>query len=197
MTTIPEKIETPLHSFIEDNHNLLSALAVLSGLIAFFSTLHVSLIASSTSFLFILAMIMIFRELQDRTPKLRSFTYKTLRLFIFSYSIILAGYIVVIYSLLKYREVSHFGLFIPLTFVTYSFTVFILKDPVQTILAVPLLRKYFYTKDGEYTLLFKRIAKFCAAVVALFCLYFGAGLSQPFNYVLDQISAVMFAIPKE
>lgn len=197
MTTIPEKIVTPLHSFIEDNHNLLSALAILSGLIAFFSTLHVSLIASSTSFLFILAMIMIFRELQDRTPKLRSFTYKTLRLFIFSYSIILAGYIVVIYSLLKYREASHFGLFIPLTFVTYSFTVFILKDPVQTILAVPLLRKYFYTKDGEYTLLFKRVAKFCAAVVALFCLYFGAGLSQPFNYVLDQISTVMFTAPKE
>lgn len=191
-----QKEKMTLSEFIDENHNLLSTLAVLSGLTAFFSTLPIPFVATSSSFLLILAMIMTFRELKDKTPSLRNFSFKSLRLFIFSYSIILTGYIVVIYSLLKYREVSQFGLFVPLTFTIYSFIIFVLKDPLETILSIPFLRKYFFMQNGEWSNLLRRLFKVSAVGISIFSLYLGAGLSQPFNYILDQLSKIFIQVIK-
>ncbi len=102
-----------LKKFIEENHILLSALAVFAALSAFLSRLTINWLNGVLSFVFIGGLIIIFFEIRSRFPKDNEMS---LRLFLFRYVIVLGLGGVLLYWLLAFRTFWNVFLAIPLFF---------------------------------------------------------------------------------
>lgn len=178
---MPEKMT--LSKFIEDNHNLLSALAVFSALTAYFVTLPISWIATGLSFLSIMAMIMVFRELQSKAPDYRRVS---LRLFIFNYSVIFGQYGLMLYWFLVYRDIWHLFLFIPLFVGTITFVNSASKPYLDLLGSWSLFRKHFFNDKGEPRWYLKVTSFIATSLVFIYAFTFAMGISQPLNYLMDQ-----------
>lgn len=172
-----------LSEFINENHNVLSAIAIFSALTAYFTTLPISWLASGLSFVSIMAMIMVFRELQANAPDYRRVS---LRLFVFNSSIILGQYGLLLYWFLVYRGVWHFFLFIPLFIGTITFINSASKPYLDLLGSWSLFRKYFFNGKGEHKWYLKIISFIVTSFVFIYTFSFSMGISQPINYLLDQ-----------
>jgi len=86
-----------LKQFIDSNHNLLSALAIMAAVLAFISSMSIKWIGVALSFLLVGGMIFIWLELKQQMPEKKHW-----RLFLFHYVILWGLVAFILYWLLEY-----------------------------------------------------------------------------------------------
>lgn len=193
-----EKKIISLKQFIEDNHILLSALAVFSSLSALLSRLSINWLNTFFSFISIAGMIIIWFEVQSRLPKEKEMS---IRLLLFRYVLIFGLYGLMFYWLLAFRDLWKTFLFIPLFFLFISMlnSQFKLLSQIlfQVINQINDLSRFKQTKlfkkileiknDNNFKILLK-ILKVTYLIIIIFISFnYAILLSPPINAILDLI----------
>ncbi len=169
-----------LNSFIKENSELLSAMAVLVAVTTFVSDLPIQWISNVLTCLSIAGLVTIWFELSSLLPKVG-----TIRLHIFRYVILLGLGSIIFYWLLAFRVFWHFVLFIPLFFLMFFMMISLLKPFGE----IAKIRKFFAI--GSEKNWWQKICKIVYyvfifyACVVIFAVSVNASLG--FNYLLDLI----------
>lgn len=167
-----------LKEFIEDNQSLLSSLAVFAGITALLSNLEIKWLSYIFSFISILGMLVIWKEINDKLPK----KIESGKLLIFRYVLIWGMGCLVLYWLLEFRFIWRIFLFVPLTILFAYEMLYTLKQ----LLKITIVRKFLGLKEKKT--LFQKITLFLTSLLILgISMLFAAVLSVPLNLLFDII----------
>ena len=169
-----------LRDFIEENHNLLSAMAVLAAIASFVNGLPIHWLAATLFFLAIAGVITIWFELNAQFPEKGS-----ARLFLFKQILFLGLLGFILYWFLAFPSFWNIFFFLPLFLTLF----FMLLTVLRQLTAIPFIKRLF-GKKGERSI-WQKILIFAygfAVFVALdWLLWLSVGTSPVFNYTFELI----------
>lgn len=178
MTAADNKL--PLKDFIEQNHNLLSAMAVLVAVASFATTLSVRWLGDVLLFLSIAAIVTLWIELYMSFPKTGS-----LRLILFK-NILSFGLIgLVFYWFLAFGKFWNIFLFIPLFLMMFYMS----HNVVKQLLGFSFVKKVIGEKGNrnKWQILLITGYGFGIFWAVSWMLYLAIGASPGFNIILELI----------
>ena len=172
-----EEKEVSLKEFIEENHILLSMVAVFATIIALINNLQIQWVSKSLSFIFIIGMVVVWHELYAQLPKKMS-----PKLLLFRYVLLWGLWGLVFYWFLEFRGVWHAFLVIPLFGMFFYLILYSLK---------PLINLKFMIKIFGFGQAKSKVQIFLRGVVIFLIgylsLYAASLFSIPLNLILDMV----------
>ncbi|EKD86919.1 MAG: hypothetical protein ACD_37C00101G0005 [uncultured bacterium] len=166
-----------LKEFINENHSLLSAMAIFATIAALLGNLPIRWMGIVLSFISIAGIVIIWHEIKSQLPEKMS-----PKLFIFRYILLWGLGALIFYWLLEFRDIWHVFLFVPLTILF----MYVIISTIQPIREWKIIR-YVFGIGKEKNRFQKALKILVIAVVAYSSLYLAALFSVPINVILDGI----------
>lgn len=169
-----------LSKILKDNHELLSAMAILVAIATFAAGLSVHWLASTLTFLSIAGVVTIWFELNSAIPK-----SGTVRLFIFRQILLVGLYCFILYWLLAFRKFWNIFLFIPIA----SLLAYMFLLNLRQLEQVEFIRKIFGVSGVKnwWQKLFTFLFGFFVFIAIFYILTISIPVSLGLNYILDLV----------
>lgn len=166
-----------LKEFVENNHKLLSTVAIFATITTLINNLPIKWMSVALSFISIAGMVVVWHEIKTQLPEKMS-----PRLFIFRYILLWGFGGLVFYWILEFREIWHYFLFAPLS----ALFMYITIQTLNPLTNQPVVKKIFGI-GGSKTWLQKILKVVVLLSIVFVSLYFATLFSIPLNLIFDVI----------